>query len=71
MHQGQENVALLSGLGDEAYFTGNTQKGKVGVASVIVRKGRYDAELDSMVLEYRAPLQKMKSVAERIAIPLD
>lgn len=71
LQQGQKNVAVLSGLGDEAYFTGNTQKGKVGVASVIVRKGKYDAELDSMVLEYRASPQEMKSIAKRIASQLE
>ncbi len=67
----QKNVAVLSGLGDEAYFTGNTEKGKVGVASVIVRKGKYDFELDSMVIEYRASPQEMKSIAKRIAGQLD
>ncbi len=71
LQQGQKNVAVLSELGDEAYFTGNTQKGKVGVASVIVRKGKYDAELDSMVLEYRASPQQMKSIAKRIASQLE
>ncbi|GEM_PF-2788633 len=68
---GEKNVAVLSGLGDEAYFTGNTEKGKVGVASVIVRKGKYDFELDSMVIEYRASPQEMKLVAKRIASQLD
>lgn len=68
---GEKNVAILGGLGDEAYFTGNTEKGKVGVASVIVRKGKYDFELDSMVIEYRASPQEMKSVAKRIAGQLE
>ncbi len=70
LQPGEKNVAVLSGLGDEAYFTGNTEKGKVGVASVIVRKGKYDFELDSMVIEYRASPQEMKSIAKRIAAQL-
>lgn len=67
LQAGEKNVAVVSGLGDEAYFTGNTAKGKVGVASVIVRKGKYNFELDSMVLEYRASPQQMKAIAKRIA----
>lgn len=66
LQAGQKNVAVLSGLGDEAYFTGNTEKGKVGVASVIVRQGKYDFELDSMVIEYRASPEAMKLIAKRI-----
>jgi hypothetical protein len=63
---GQKNVKVLSGLGDEAYFTGNTEKGKVGVAAVIVRKGRSHFTLDSQVIEYRASPDAMKSIARRI-----
>lgn len=64
---GEKNVAVLSGIGDEAYFTGNTEKGKVGVASVVARRGKYNLAVDSMVLEYRASPQAMKSIAKRIA----
>ena len=34
LQQGQKNVHALDGIGDEAWFTGNTEKGKVGVAAV-------------------------------------
>lgn len=64
---GQKNVQALNGIGDEAYFTGNSQKGKVGVAGVIVRQGKSDFMLDSMVLEYMASPTAMKSVAKKIA----
>jgi hypothetical protein len=64
---GFKNLRVLTGLGDEAYFTGNTEKGMVGVAAVIVRKGRSHFTLDSQVIEYRASPDAMKSVAKRIA----
>jgi len=64
---GEKNVQVLSGIGDEAYFTGNTVKGKVGVSGVIVRKGNSDLMVDVMVLEYVASPEAMKSVAKRIA----
>ena len=67
LEAGQKNVQVLSGLGDEAYFTGNTQKGKVGVAGVIVRKGNAHFAIDSMVLEYVASPDAMKTIAKRIA----
>src|SRR5436309_1464396 len=38
LQAGQKNVQVLSGIGDEAYFTGNSQKDKVGVAAVVLRK---------------------------------
>lgn len=64
---GQKNTQALAGIGDEAWFTGNTEKGKVGVAAVIVRKGSSEFMLDSMVLEYRASPEAMKTLAKRIA----
>lgn len=67
LEAGQKNVQVLSGLGDEAYFTGNTQKGKVGVAGVILRKGNAHFAIDSMVLEYVASPDAMKTIAKRIA----
>lgn len=67
LQAGQKNTQALSGIGDEAWFTGNTEKGKVGVAAVIVRKGSSNFMLDSMVLEYRASPEAMKSLAKRIA----
>jgi hypothetical protein len=64
---GEKNVQPLAGIGQEAYFTGNTQKGKVGVAAVIVRKGNFDFALDSMVMEYVASPDAMKRAARNIA----
>jgi hypothetical protein len=64
---GEKNIAQLSGIGDEAWFDGNMQKGKVGVGGVIVRKGKSDFMLDSATLSYRASAEQMKSVAKRIA----
>jgi hypothetical protein len=57
----------VTGIGDEAYFTGNSEKGKVGVAGLIVRQGKSDFMLDSMVLEYIASPSAMKSVAKKVA----
>jgi hypothetical protein len=67
LQNGQKNVRQLTGIGDEAWFDGNTEKGKVGVASVIVRKGASQFMLDNMVLEYIASPEAMKKVANRIA----
>ena len=67
LQPGEKNVQVLNGIGDEAYFTGNTQKGKVGVAGVIVRKGNSQFMLDNMVLEYVASPDALKAVARRIA----
>jgi hypothetical protein len=67
LQPGEKNVQVLNGIGDEAYFTGNTQKGKVGVAGVIVRKGNSQFMLDNMVLEYVASPDALKAVAKRIA----
>lgn len=71
LQQGQKNVQSLPGIGDEAWFTGNTEKGKVGVAGVIVRKGKSDFMLDSMVLEYVASPGAMKAYAQKLASKLD
>ena len=64
---GQKNVKPLTGIGDEAWWTGNIEKGKVGVASVCVRKGDSDFEIDEMVLEYRGSPDAMKKIAKGIA----
>lgn len=71
LQQGQKNVQSLPGIGDEAWFTGNTEKGKVGVSGVIVRKGKSDFMLDSMVLEYVASPGAMKAYAQKLASKLD
>jgi hypothetical protein len=63
---GEKNVSALSGLGDEAWWTGHIEKGKTDVAAVIVRHGSYDFELDNMVIGYFASPDAMKSVAKRI-----
>lgn len=67
LQAGQKNVQVLTGIGDEAYFTGNSEKGKVGVAGLIVRQGKSQFMLDSMVLEYMASPTAMKSVAKKVA----
>jgi hypothetical protein len=68
---GEKNVQALSGFGEEAYFTGNTVKGKAGVSGVIVRKGNSNFMLDVMVMEYVASPEEMKNVAMRIADGMD
>ncbi|PYP89782.1 MAG: hypothetical protein DMG65_13195 [Candidatus Angelobacter sp. Gp1-AA117] len=67
LQAGEKNVQPISGIGEEAYFTGNTQKGKVGIAAVVARKRKLHFALDSQVLEYRASPDVMKSIAKRIA----
>jgi len=67
LQAGQKNVQPLTGIGDEAYFTGNSEKGKVGVAGLIVRQGKSHFMLDSMVLEYMASPTAMKAVAKKVA----
>jgi ABC-type Fe3+-hydroxamate transport system substrate-binding protein len=67
LQPGQKNVQVLNGLGEEAYFTGNIEKGKVGVSAVVARKGSSDFALDVMVLEYVASPEALKATAKRIA----
>lgn len=64
---GEKNVTKLSGIGDEAWFEGNAEKGKVGVGGILARKGKADFALQSAVLQYRSSLEKMKEIAARIA----
>jgi hypothetical protein len=64
---GEKNIAKLSGIGDEAWFDGNAEKGKVGIGGILVRKGKADFALQSAVLQYRSSLDKMKEAARRIA----
>jgi len=64
---GEKNITKLSGIGDEAWFDGNVEKGKVGVGGILARKGKADFALQSAVLQYRSSLDKMKDVARRIA----
>jgi hypothetical protein len=67
LEAGQKNTSSLSGIGDEAWWTGNIEKGKIGVAGVIVRKGSSDFALDSMVIEYVGSPSAMKAIATRVA----
>jgi hypothetical protein len=64
---GEKNVTKLSGIGDEAWFDGNAEKGKVGIGGILARKGKADFALQSAVLQYRSSLEKMKEIARRIA----
>jgi hypothetical protein len=64
---GEKNIQPLGGMGDEAWFDGHIEKGKVGVASILVRKGSSDFMLDNMVLEYRSSPDAMKAIAKRVA----
>lgn len=64
---GEKNIIQLTGIGDEAWFDGHAEKGKVGVGGVLVRKGRSNFALESAVLEYRSSADKMKEIARRIA----
>ena len=64
---GEKNITRLSGIGDEAWFDGNAEKGKVGIGGILARKGKADFALQSAVLQYRSSLEKMKEIARRIA----
>lgn len=70
LHAGEKNVQTLSGLGDEAYFDGDSKKGKAGMSGVIVRKGNSHFMLDAMSLEYRFPVAALKQQAEKVAAQL-
>lgn len=67
LESGQKNVTQLSGIGDEAWWDGGIQKGKVGVGGVIARKGKAQFMLESATLSYRASVERIKSIAKRIA----
>jgi hypothetical protein len=64
---GEKNITKLTGIGDEAWFDGNVEKGKVAIGGILARKGRADFTLESAVLQYRSSLEKMKEIARRIA----
>jgi len=51
---GAKNVSVLNGIGDEAWFDGHVEKGKLGTGGVLAHKGRSDFMLESAVLAYRA-----------------
>ncbi|HEY5027806.1 MAG TPA: hypothetical protein VIK39_05310 [Candidatus Angelobacter sp.] len=64
---GDKNITQLSGIGEEAWFDGHAEKGKVGLGGILVRKGKADFALQSAVMQPRASLEKMKEISRRIA----
>jgi hypothetical protein len=70
LQAGQKNTKPLAGVGDEAWFTGNVEKGKAGVSAIIARKGNAHFALDVMTLDYRASPEQMTAIARRIASTL-
>ncbi|MGZ4828594.1 MAG: hypothetical protein ACXV5J_06035 [Candidatus Angelobacter sp.] len=64
---GEKNITQLSGIGEEAWFDGHAEKGKVGLGGILVRKGKADFALQSAVMQPRASLEKMKDISRRIA----
>jgi len=64
---GEKNITQLSGIGEEAWFDGHAEKGKVGLGGILARKGKADFALQSAVMQPRSSLQKMKEVSRRIA----
>lgn len=64
---GERNITQLSGIGEEAWFDGHAEKGKVGLGGILVRKGKADFALQSAVMQPRASLEKMKDISRRIA----
>ena len=68
---GEKNIAPLSGIGDEAWFDGHIEKGKVDAGGVLARKGKSDFMLESATLGYRASADQLKNIAKRIADELN
>jgi len=64
---GEKNITQLSGIGEEAWFDGQPEKGKVGLGGILVRKGKADFALQSAVMQPRSSFEKMKEIARRIA----
>ena len=64
---GEKNITQLSGIGEEAWFDGYAEKGKVGLGGILVRKGKADFALQSAVMQPRSSLEKMKEISRRIA----
>lgn len=64
---GEKNIMQLSGIGDEAWFDGHIEKGKVDTGGVLARKGKSTFALESATLSYRASAEELKRVAKRIA----
>ncbi|HEV7676265.1 MAG TPA: hypothetical protein VGQ12_17165 [Candidatus Angelobacter sp.] len=64
---GEKNITQLTAIGDEAWFDGHSEKGKVGVGGILVRKGKSNFALESAVMESRSSLDKMKEISRRIS----
>jgi hypothetical protein len=64
---GEKNITQLSGIGDEAWFDGHIEKGKVDTGGVLARKGAANFALESATLGYRASAEEIKRIAKRIA----
>ena len=67
LKQGEKNIMQLSGIGDEAWFDGHIEKGKVAVGGVLARKGMSDFALESATFSYRSSADEIKRIAKRIA----
>ncbi|HEU5453223.1 MAG TPA: hypothetical protein VFU76_14610 [Terriglobales bacterium] len=63
----QKNTKSLPGIGDEAWSTGATKNGKVGVGSVVGRVGNTQFMLDSMSLDYVVPAAGLQEEAKKVA----
>ena len=64
---GEKNISQLTGIGDEAWFDGHIEKGKVSTGGVLARKGNSDFMLESATFDYRASVDELKRIAKRIA----
>lgn len=64
---GEKNISPLTGIGDEAWFDGHIEKGKVGTGGVLARKGSSDFMLESATFDYRASVDELKRIAKRTA----
>ncbi len=64
---GEKNITQLSDIGDEAWFDGHVEKGKVDTGGVLARKGMTTFALESATLGYRASADEIKRIAKRIA----
>ncbi len=63
----EEDVSPLSGIGEEAWFDGHVEKGKLGTGGILAHKGKSDFMLESAVLAYHASPDALKSMAKKIA----
>jgi hypothetical protein len=64
---GEKNITQLSGIGEEAWFDGHIENGKVDTGGVLGRKGAVNFALISTTIGYRASAAEIKRVARRIA----